>query len=75
MDLSDDEIEQKTQWMIHNSEETTCRKYMLDTAWARYSWIREKNDDGSKRSVSDILEQYPRLLDPGNVSNRGRGYC
>ena len=66
--MSDEELHRKTEWMKHNLEPESCRQYMLETASARYTFIRGQDEDGEKRSVNSILEQYPRLLDPGNVS-------
>ena len=67
--LSDEADAERVEWMKHNKvPEAKCTQYMMDTAWSRHKWIRQKRDDGSRRSVREILDRYPRLLEDGNVS-------
>lgn len=67
--LTEEEDNERVEWMKHNKvPEKKCSQYMMDTAWSRHAWIRQKEDDGSRKSVASILERYPRLMDNGNVS-------
>ena len=62
--FSEQEADDMAKWLQHNfSPAEKVEEYMLKTAHARYIWIRKDE----RPSVADILNKYPRLLDPGMV--------
>ena len=62
----DQEADEMTMWLQHNISPTEkVNEYMLKTAHSRYTWIREGGIE--RPNVGDILQKYPRLLEPGMV--------
>jgi hypothetical protein len=63
-----DEAKTKIEWMKHNTQpEEQVRAYMKETVLHRRKFIHPPQ--GTKApSLDDIMNQYPRLMDPGMVS-------
>ena len=55
----------KIQWMKDNIQpKEQVEEYMKDTFESRREWIKN-----TERTVAEIIDQYPRLLDEGMVRN------
>ena len=59
-------------WLQTNKQPlATVQDFMQKTATARATWIRLPPATGStgteKKSLATILQEYPRLMDPGMV--------
>ncbi|XP_071809672.1 uncharacterized protein [Asterias amurensis] len=55
------------QWMKSNTckdDSSKVKEFMEKTAMYRHQWIKEK---GKQRSMADILDKFPRLLEPGMI--------
>lgn len=63
-----DEPTQMIEWMKsnrHKDDSAKTRHYMEQTALYRHQWITDKE---KQRSMADILEEFPHLLEPGMVN-------
>ncbi|XP_063956298.1 uncharacterized protein LOC129262124 [Lytechinus pictus] len=63
-EVHEDEVKEATMWMKQNREpKAKVEEYMRTTCKHRYDWIRAENPP----TIAEVLDRYPRLLDPGII--------
>ncbi|XP_033648082.1 uncharacterized protein LOC117307440 isoform X2 [Asterias rubens] len=63
VELTESQVKEAITWMKHNEEpKAMLFEYMANTCKQRYNWIKTDSP-----TTAEILEVYPRLLDPGIV--------
>ena len=62
--FSEEDDNEAINWLKHNNgPQSVVSEKMRKTARMRHHWIKEDSPD-----TTQILEKYPRLLDPGMVN-------